>query len=172
MVGAWLSTTVTVWVAVAVLPAASVAVHVTVVVPNWKIAGALFEIVAPTLSVAEAFPNATLDAVARLRSVGTIIFDGAVIDGGWLSTTVTVCVAVAVLPAASVAVHITVVVPNGKTAGALFEIVAPTLSVAEAVPRATLDAVARLGSVFTETDAGAAIEGSWSSITVITCMEE
>ncbi len=34
--------------------------------------------------------------------------------GGVLSTTVTACVAVAVLPAGSVAVQVTVVVPTGK----------------------------------------------------------
>ena len=39
---------------------------------------------------------------------------GQLITGGVLSTTVTVCVAVAVLPAQSVAVQVTVVVPTGK----------------------------------------------------------
>ena len=37
-----------------------------------------------------------------------------------MSFTVTVCVAVAVLPEPSVTVHVTVVVPNGNVAGALF----------------------------------------------------
>ena len=41
---------------------------------------------------------------------------GQVIDGGWVSLTVTVKLQVAVLPDVSVAVHVTVVVPTGKLA--------------------------------------------------------
>ena len=37
--------------------------------------------------------------------------------GSWLSTTVTICVEVAVFPEASVAVHVTVFAPNTKEAG-------------------------------------------------------
>ena len=42
------------------------------------------------------------------------MFAGHVIDGFWASTTVTVKVQLAVFPAASVAVAVTVVVPTGK----------------------------------------------------------
>ncbi len=58
------------------------------------------------------------------------------IDGASSSTTVTICAQLAVLPAASVAVHVTVVLPNGNDAGASLVTVgdAVQLSVAVAVP--------------------------------------
>ena len=71
------------------------------------------------LSVATGVPKVTPDAVHKLLSVLTITSDGAEIVGFWLSVTVTSCVAVAEFPAASKTVHVTVVVPNGKVAGAL-----------------------------------------------------
>jgi hypothetical protein len=43
-----------------------------------------------------------------------LMFAGHTIDGGWVSLTVTVNVQVAVFIAASVVVHVTVVVPTGK----------------------------------------------------------
>ena len=58
-----MSITVTVCVAVAVLLEPSVTVHVTVVVPNWNVAGALFVTLATEqLSVVIAEPNDTLVA--------------------------------------------------------------------------------------------------------------
>ena len=44
----------------------------------------------------------------------TVIFEGQVIDGGWVSLTVIVNVQEAVLPLPSVAVTVTVVVPTGN----------------------------------------------------------
>ena len=57
-----------------------------------------------------------------------------------MSVTVTDCVAVAVIPAESVALQITVVIPTGKFAGALLltDKEFPAESVALAVPMVTL----------------------------------
>ena len=63
-----LSTTVTVCVAVAVFPASSVAVHVTVVVPKEYGSDELFVVDATLqLSAVVAFPNTTLLAVHPLH---------------------------------------------------------------------------------------------------------
>ena len=57
MVGFWLSITVTVWVVVAVLPEASVAVHVTVFGPATKEAGVATTLATPQLSEADGAVN-------------------------------------------------------------------------------------------------------------------
>ena len=64
--------TVTVWLQVAVLPLLSVTVHVTVVVPFWKIDGASF-VVDDTwqLSDVDGVPSVTFDAVHWPGSVLT-----------------------------------------------------------------------------------------------------
>jgi hypothetical protein len=110
-----LSTTVTTCVADPVLPCASVAEYVSVVVPTGKMLpeGTPLRVTAPTpgqLSVAEPVPS----VVSRLLTVTPQIVApgpvkrvtaaGGVTIGTVLSTTVTVCVAKAVLPEASVAV--------------------------------------------------------------------
>ena len=46
----------------------------------------------------------------------TVIFDGQVIAGAWLSLTVTVKLQVLVFPVASVTLKVLVVVPTGKVA--------------------------------------------------------
>ncbi len=82
---------------VAVFPAASVAVAVTVVVPKVKVepeAGLYDTVADPQLSVAVA-ANVTT-AVQVPAAVLEEIFDGQVIEGAWLSATVTVKVQVAV----------------------------------------------------------------------------
>jgi hypothetical protein len=63
-------------------------------------------------------------------------------------------VQVSEFPHSSVSVHITVVVPNGKTAGASFEYeTEEQLSVAVGVPRTTPEAVHDPASVGTSTSA-------------------
>jgi uncharacterized membrane protein len=115
-----LSFTVTVCVAVDVLPDPSVTVHVTVVVPNGNVAGALFVTLATEqLSDVTGLPNVANVAEQELFAF-TVMLAGTTIVGAVLSFTVTVCVAVAVLPDPSVTVHVTVVVPNGNGDGALF----------------------------------------------------
>src|SRR5918993_1156378 len=102
-----LSTTVTVCVAVAMLPAASVTFHVTVVVPRGNEAGASFVTASGgngQLSPVVGVPRLTFVATQEPASVPTSVrFAGGVIVGTVLSTTVTVCMNVAMLPLASVA---------------------------------------------------------------------
>src|SRR3989442_9792747 len=115
IVGGSVSTTVTACLAPAELPAASVAVCVTTVVPCGKVlpeGGLDVSAATPTLSVA-AGSNVTT-ALHRPGAVLTVWFAGALIVGGSVSTTLTVKLQFAVFPAASVAVAVTVVVPTGK----------------------------------------------------------
>jgi hypothetical protein len=106
MLGAMLSVTITLCAQVAVLPLASVAVHITVVVPTGNAVGALLVIVGGVqllLSVAVALPSTTLVAVQPLL-VALLIVPGHVMFGGVTSLTSTVKLQVAVNPAASLAV--------------------------------------------------------------------
>ncbi len=113
IVGKVLSVTVTTCVAVAVLPALSVTVQVTVVEPNGKVAGALFVTDAtPQLSAVTVLPKLLITA-PQLAFADTLIAAGAVIVGLMLSTTVTFCVTVVLFPELSVTVQVTTVVPNG-----------------------------------------------------------
>merc|ERR1711965_59985 len=91
--------------------------------------------------------------------------------GSILSTTVTVCVSVAVFPDPSVTVHVTVVFPSGKVPGALF-VGEPTLqlSAAVALPSVTLVASQVPASTLTVTAAGAVMVGSILSTTVTVCV--
>jgi hypothetical protein len=123
IVGAMLSTTVTVWVAVAVLPEPSVTVQVTVVFPNEKLVGASL-VVLDTLQLSEVVgvPRLTFaKAVAHVpASTFTVTSVGAVITGTSLSSTVTSKEHTVELPAASVTVAVTVVVPTAKTSPLLW----------------------------------------------------
>src|SRR5688500_4389560 len=109
--GAVVSCTVTVKLAEPVLPAASTAVQLTVVVvrPNPEPdTGLQVVATAPlTMSIADAL-KLTGAPVAPVAS--TVMLAGTVTTGGVVSTTVTVKLAEPVLPAASAAVHVTVVV--------------------------------------------------------------
>ena len=110
--GSTLSVTVTSWAHLAVLPAPSVTVQITVVVPAANVAGALL-VVEDTLqlSVVTGVPKATPVAVQPLLVI-TLTFRGQVMTGTTLSVTITSWVQLAVRPASSVTVHVTVVVPN------------------------------------------------------------
>jgi hypothetical protein len=113
--GAVVSLTVTNCVLVIELPAASVAVHVTTVLPIGKIppAGALFvKVTVVQLSAAVGAVNVTV-AVHPDPAVA-VIATGVVNVGAVTSITITVWVAVVVFPLASVAVHVTVVLPIGN----------------------------------------------------------
>ncbi len=107
--GAVISCTVIVWLAVAVLPQSSVAVHVLVMlyVPAHD-PGVVtsFDVSATLLSHASVAVGVANDGAA-----GQLIVDGAgsvEITGAVISCTVIVCDAVAVLPQSSVAVHVRV----------------------------------------------------------------
>src|SRR3954447_537090 len=121
MVGAVLSTTVTVCVAVELFPLASVAVYVTVVVPTGKMfpAGTPLRVTVtapPQLSLVLADPSVTSETrvphAFASAPVLTVTFEGAVTDGAVVSATVRLVVAVVVLPTASVAVTVIVWVPR------------------------------------------------------------
>ena len=94
----------------------------------------------PQLSLAVAVPSvASLTTVSQEVApapVLTVTSAGAVTVGGVVSTTGTVCVAVAVLPAASVAVHVTVVSPTANVLpdGLRVTVTPGQLSVAVAMP--------------------------------------
>src|SRR6266481_5400968 len=132
--GGCASFTVTVKLHVALLPLASVAVLVTVVVPTGKLLplAGLLDIVTPgQLSVAVT-TKVTLLAHVPCAALTTRLLEQ-VITGGCASFTVTVKLHVALLPCASVAVLVTVVVPTGKLLplAGLLDIVTPVqLSVA------------------------------------------
>src|SRR5439155_16161406 len=133
-VGGVVSTTVTVVVAVALLPAASRAVNVMVVGPGGKIAGALLATRTDPLTLSDATGIGTATDVPDGPVCSTVVGGGTPLNvGGVVSTTVTVVVAVALLPAASRAVNVTVVGPGGKIAGALLETTAEPLQLSEDV---------------------------------------
>src|SRR5438093_12511589 len=121
-VGGVVSTTVTVVVAVALLPAASRAVNVTVVGPGGKIALPVALPVSEPLTLSDATGIGTATDVPDGLVCSTVVGGGTPLNvGGVVSTTVTIVVAVALLPAPSRAVNLTVVGPGGKIAGALLE---------------------------------------------------
>src|SRR5713101_7051483 len=169
--GGWLSVTITSCGQVAVLPCESVAVQITVLVPTENIAGALLvTVTAPQLSETVGVPSVTLVAPQRPGEAKTVTSAGQVMEGGWLSVTITSCGQVAVLPCESVAVQITVLVPTGKIAGALLDTVTtPQLSEKVGVPSVTLVAPQRPGEATTVTSAGQVIEGGWLSVTITSC---
>ncbi len=90
IVGACVSTTVTVWVDVALFPEPSVTVQVTIVLPKAKAVGALLVTEATEqLSAVVGVPRTTPVAVQAVFVVAAT-FDGAVMRGFSLSITVTV----------------------------------------------------------------------------------
>jgi hypothetical protein len=127
-----------------VLPAASLAVTVTVVVPTGNIEPDAMSVVTvgvEQLSVAVGVGKLTaIDVAVLLSGNVTVMFDGQLITGviAGLSLTVTVCVPVVELPDASVAVYVITVVPvgNRKFAGTPVReiLTAEQLSVADATP--------------------------------------
>ena len=114
--GAVSSTTVTVKVQLAVLPLSSVAVQVTVVVPMPRmLPEAGTATTATTLSQSSVAVGRSKVATAWQRSFAAKVrLEGQVITGSVVSSTVTVKLQVLELPAASVAVAVTVVVPIAK----------------------------------------------------------
>src|SRR5207247_10076879 len=113
--GAVVSATVTVKDAVLPLPRTSVAVHVTVVAPIGNVdplAGVQETLTAPsTRSVAVASKVKTAPGALV---AWTVAFAGTVMTGAVVSVTTTVNDAAPLLPRASVAAHVTVVVPTGN----------------------------------------------------------
>ena len=97
----------------AVFPDGSVTVHTTVVFPNAKTDGALFVVEATEqLSADVGLDKETPDAVQIPLSAFTVTFEGQVMVGLILSITVTIAVADALFPLASVTVNVTVFAPT------------------------------------------------------------
>ena len=108
----------------AVLPAASRTVHTTGVVPYGSVAGALLVVdTTPQLSLLVGEPSANGDEAKQtppLVLMEIVAFGGHVTVGFCVSvapTSVTDCTQLAVLPFASVAVHVTDVTPIEKDDG-------------------------------------------------------
>ena len=118
MLGGSESETVTVWVQTLTFPDVSATVHSTIVIPRKKLSGALFVIISVSqLSFADIALRSTPTAT-QPSAASTLIAGGQITEGTTLSTTVTNCSHVVLFPESSVMVHVTVVVPNGNTAGA------------------------------------------------------
>ena len=91
------------------------------------------------------------------KSLETTISVSHVIVGGVVSITVIIWVAIAVFPFASSAVHVTVVTPNGKTAGeSLVTVTVPQSTDAVGVPKLGITA-SQLLLALTDIAAGAVI---------------
>src|SRR5256885_6707950 len=156
---------------IAVLPRLSVTVQVTVLVPTGKRDGASFvTVTGPQLSATVGVPRVTLVAPHRPADVLTVTRAGQEIVGSCVSLTITVWGQVALLPWLSVTVQITVLVPTGKSEGALLvTVTGPQLSATVGVPRATLVAPHRPAEAFTVTRVGQEIVGSCVSLMMTVC---
>ena len=122
------------------------------------------------LSVAVAVPKDTPVAVHNPASAATLTSEGQLMVGFSVSLTVTVCAQVWLLPAASVVVQITVVVPILNVVGASLVITKSAgeeqLSAAVGVPKVIPVAVHDPASATTPTLAGQVIVGFSASVTV------
>src|SRR5438309_11233920 len=118
-------------------PAASSAVHSTIVFPNGKTLGALFVIDStPTASVAFAFPIDTRLSFTLVAS--TVMSFGIINFGAVVSLTPTVFVELAELPDVSIAVLLTLHSSDLNTLGALLVTVTCSISVTVGVPNGTV----------------------------------
>src|SRR5262245_929718 len=158
--GAVVSTTVTVNVAIVVLPWPSAPTHDTVVAPSGNVeplAGAQTTAIAPlTLSIADAV---NVNGAPEGTVASTVALSGTVTTGFTESITVTMNDAVPVFACASVAVQVTVVAPIRKTArlagvqlgstGPSMLSVAVALNVSAAPPGPLASSVASDGTVTT-----------------------
>jgi hypothetical protein len=111
-------------------------------------------------------------AVHNPASVFLLMLVGQVIEGGWLSVTVTVKLHVASGPEALEAVQVTVVVPTGKACGEVI-VVAPTLQVMVGTGQPVVvgvndtEAVHCPGSVFTLKSDGQLSVGGIETLVVV-----
>src|SRR5207249_1984217 len=125
--------TMTGCVQLALLPLASVAVHITEVGPSGKRLGALLvRLAMAQLSPVSGVPNSTSVAQHWPAGITTMTSSGQVSVGGWLSTTITRWVQTVELPFTSVTVHTTKLVPSRKLPGALLTTLA-TVQLSEVI---------------------------------------
>src|SRR5438552_1209040 len=143
----------------------------TVLVPTGKSEGALLvTVTGPQLSATIGVPRVTLVAPHRPAEALTVTRAGQEMVGGCVSLTITVCGQVTLLPWLSVTVQITVLVPTGKSDGALLvTVTGPQLSATVGVPRVTLVAPHRPAEALTVTRAGQEMVGSCVSLTMTVC---
>ena len=142
--------------------APSVAVHVTVVSPGGKAAGAsLVGVQQPSPSTASLADATPMSTVVMGPVACAVTSAGMARVGAVVSSTVTFCGADAEFPASSVAVQVTTVVPRGNFAGASLVIAisatALTSSVAVAVP---MDTVVKVSVASSNTSEGAVTVGA------------
>ena len=165
--GGVVSTTSTRCAAVALLPDASVAFHTTVCEPSGNESGASLETSTACTSSTDGSPSAT--ALRSADEASNTTSGGASMPGGVVSTTSTRCLAAASLPAASVAVQVTVVVPRGNRAGAslVTDAMPDPPSAAAGSPSATSFESAEAAS--TLTSGGALTDGAAVSDTATLC---
>ena len=136
ILGGVVSTTLISWVPVVTFLFASVAVHVTMVLPRGYSLMPLFDILTLNMSVAVACPIST---GVFMAVASDILLSGTFKTGGVLSVTVMFWVPVVELPFASVAVQVTFVVPTEKPSlGASLVTVTANMSLASASPRFTI----------------------------------
>src|SRR5438552_2029671 len=115
MVGGGVSCTFTVKVRVAMLPCASTAVQVTVVVPRGNVEpDGWSQITVSGPSTASKALAVKLTVAPSGPVASATMGSGRVSTGGVVSTTVTVNVAVAIFPATSLLLQVTVVGPSGN----------------------------------------------------------
>ena len=166
-VGAVVSVTVTNCVLVTVLPATSVAVHVTTVFPIGNVAGALFVKVTP-LQLSEAIGAVNTTVAVQPDPAVAVIATGIVNVGAVTSITLIVCVAVLELPLASVAVHVTVLIPTEYVAGALLvkTMLFGAVQLSDTAGAVKTTVAEHVAPAFTVTVAGAVITGAMLSVTV------
>ena len=165
--GGVVSTTSTRCAAVALLPDASVAFHTTVCEPSGNASGASLETSTACTSSTDGSPSAT--ALLSADEASNTTSGGASMPGGVVSTTSTRCLAAASLPAASVAVQVTIVVPRGNRAGASLatDATPDPPSAAAGSPSATSFESAEAAS--TLTSGGARTDGAAVSDTATLC---
>ena len=142
--------------------------HVIIVSPSAKNWGASFEIemISP-LSVALDSPKST--SLLSILVASIIMSSGACKIGNVLSTTITFCSVVDVLPTTSVAVHVTIVSPSGKNSGASLIIeITPKISWVVGASRLTMFSYGTAASTtISETDD---MVGDVVSTTLISCV--
>ena len=136
-IGGSISRTVTLWTLEEEFPLISVTLYVTNVVPIGNCKGASFdEFNIPQSSLIRIDPKLTLVAKQEPTSELTVMLSLWIfIVGSVVSLNVTNWVAVTVFPNVSLAVHVIVVVPDGKELGASFEKVNEQLSLTVGIPR-------------------------------------
>ncbi len=176
-IGASLSDTVISKEQAEVSPALSVAVYVTVVIPNGNISPELcveLNKLMPQLSVA--FGAAQLIAASQtLKPVFAIILTGQPVITGFSASTILILKEqIAVSPALSVAVYVTVVIPNGNISPELcveLNKIMPQLSVAIGAAQ-LITASQTLRPVFAEILTGQPVITGFSASTIFILKEQ